>query len=116
MFEIFRLRRFAGYFGDLGDGVHKGDVNDPRVALIEVIPEEIQYWISKQGVVGRTVEAAAAALTGKGHAPGELRTISMLEVRIIAIENGIPNNLTSDRSNSPKTSIRNEIFNQVGGK
>ncbi len=77
--------RFAGYFSDLGDGVHKGDANDPRVALIEVIPEEIEYWVSKQGVIGRKVEAAAAALTGKGHAPGELRTIIKEEVCIISI-------------------------------
>jgi len=71
---------FAGYFGDLGDGVHKGDANDPRVALIEVIPEEIEYWVSKHGVIARKVEVAAAALTGKGHAPGELRTITKEEI------------------------------------
>jgi len=73
---------FAGYFSDLGDGVHKGDVNDPRVALIEVIPEEIEYWVSKHGVIGRTVEVAAAAVTGKGHAPGELRTITKNEIQL----------------------------------
>ncbi|KAH9935701.1 uncharacterized protein B0H18DRAFT_951167 [Fomitopsis serialis] len=31
----------AAWFGDLKDGVHKGDQLDPRVAVIEVIPEEI---------------------------------------------------------------------------
>ncbi len=30
----------------------RGDANDPRVALIEVIPEEIEYWLSKHGVIG----------------------------------------------------------------
>jgi general stress protein 26 len=25
------------WFGDLGDGVHKGDENDPRVSVIEVV-------------------------------------------------------------------------------
>ncbi|KLO19448.1 hypothetical protein SCHPADRAFT_864899 [Schizopora paradoxa] len=73
---------FAGYFGDLGDGVHKGDVNDPRVTLIEVVPEEIEYWVSRHGVIGRTVEVAAAAVTGKGHAPGELRVISKEEIQL----------------------------------
>ncbi len=87
----FRLHRFAGYFSDLGDGVHKGDANDPRVALIEVIPEEIEYWLSKHGVIGRTIELAAAAVTGKGHAPGELRTISQLEVCISVIREGARN-------------------------
>lgn len=29
------------WFGDLGDGVHKGDENDPRVSVIEVVPEQV---------------------------------------------------------------------------
>ncbi|KAG0704502.1 hypothetical protein DFH29DRAFT_1068020 [Suillus ampliporus] len=32
-----------GYIGDLKDGIHKGDMDDPRVAVIEVIPDEIKY-------------------------------------------------------------------------
>lgn len=29
------------WFGDLGDGVHKGDEDDPRVSVIEVVPENV---------------------------------------------------------------------------
>ena len=36
----------SAWFGDLGDGIHKGDQNDPRVAVIKVVPEEIRYWLS----------------------------------------------------------------------
>ncbi|PIL35905.1 hypothetical protein GSI_01565 [Ganoderma sinense ZZ0214-1] len=73
----------AAWFGDLGDGVHKGDQNDPRVAVIEVIPDEIRYWIATRGSVGRTVEVAVGAMSGRTAAPGELRTISKDEIQLL---------------------------------
>ena len=75
----------SAWFGDLGDGVHKGDENDPRVALIEVIPDEIRYWIATRGAVGRTIDIAVSAMTGKGAAPGELRTITKEEVSRLSL-------------------------------
>lgn len=66
--------------GNLGDGVHKGDEEDPRVAVIEVIPDEIKYWVSKQSAVSRTFQVAASAVIGKATAPGELQTIRKEEV------------------------------------
>lgn len=72
--------RTAGYFGDLGDGIHKGDENDPRVSIIEVIPDEIHYWVATRTSIGQTVSVAISAITGKGSAPGELRTINKSEV------------------------------------
>ncbi|QRV79665.1 pyridoxamine 5'-phosphate oxidase family protein [Ceratobasidium sp. AG-Ba] len=67
------------WFGDLGDGVHKGDENDPRVELIDVAPTEIRYWYSKQTKVSAAVEVVASAVTGKVATPGELRTITKQE-------------------------------------
>ncbi|OBZ70583.1 Protein bli-3 [Grifola frondosa] len=55
----------AAWFGDLGDGVHKGDQNDPRVAVIEVIPAEVR------------------AVSGNTAAPGELRTITKDEIQLL---------------------------------
>ncbi|EIM82891.1 uncharacterized protein STEHIDRAFT_171040 [Stereum hirsutum FP-91666 SS1] len=72
----------AGYFGDLGDGIHKGDVNDPRVSAIQVTPEEIHYWFSTSGAVSRTAQVAVGAVTGKTAAPGELRTITQAEIQL----------------------------------
>ena len=74
------LRRISAWFGDLGDGVHKGDQNDPRVAIIEVVPNEIRYWMATRGAIGQTVDVAVSAITGKTAAPGELRTITKDEV------------------------------------
>ncbi|KDQ57465.1 hypothetical protein JAAARDRAFT_47435 [Jaapia argillacea MUCL 33604] len=72
----------SGYFGDLGDGIHKGNEHDPRVSIIEVIPEEIRYWVATSGAVGRTLQVAVGAATGKGAAPGELRTITKEEIQL----------------------------------
>ncbi|TFY68620.1 hypothetical protein EVG20_g3492 [Dentipellis fragilis] len=75
----------SAYFGDLGDGVHKGDENDPRVITIEVVPEDIVYWLTTSGAISRTVHIALSALTGHGTAPGELREIKKEEVRAAPI-------------------------------
>jgi general stress protein 26 len=70
----------AAWFNDLKDGVHKGDVNDPRVSLIEVIPEEIRFWYPTKGKIGRAVEVGVGAVTGKTASPGDLLTITNNEV------------------------------------
>ncbi|KAH9916933.1 hypothetical protein B0H21DRAFT_702908 [Amylocystis lapponica] len=70
----------SAWFGDLGDGIHKGDQTDPRVALIEVVPDEIRYWVATRGAMGRAVDVAVSAVSGKTAAPGELRTITREEV------------------------------------
>lgn len=70
----------AAYFGDLKDGIHKGDENDPRVSIIKVIPEEIRYFTATKGAIGRNVGAMVGAVTGHVSVPGELRTISKNEV------------------------------------
>jgi hypothetical protein len=71
----------SAWFGNLGDGVHKGDENDPRVSVLQVMPDEIRYWYATRSKVGAMVEVAASAVTGKTAAPGELRTIIKSEVR-----------------------------------
>ncbi|TCD60733.1 hypothetical protein EIP91_009616 [Steccherinum ochraceum] len=73
----------SAWFGDLGDGIHKGDQHDPRVALIEIIPDEVRYWVATKGAVGRAVDVAVSSMTGKGAAPGELRTISKDEIALV---------------------------------
>ena len=75
------LCRVPAWFGDLGDGIHKGDQNDPRVAVIEVFPEEVRYWLSTSNTLTKAADIVASAATGKVSAPGELRTITKEEVR-----------------------------------
>ncbi|EKM54548.1 uncharacterized protein PHACADRAFT_258472 [Phanerochaete carnosa HHB-10118-sp] len=73
----------SAWFGDLGDGIHKGDQNDPRVAVIEVIPEEVRYWLSTANAVTKAADIVASAAIGKVSAPGELRTITKQEIQLI---------------------------------
>ncbi|KZS98697.1 hypothetical protein SISNIDRAFT_472508 [Sistotremastrum niveocremeum HHB9708] len=73
----------SAYFGDLGDGIHKGDASDPRISVIEVIPDEIRYWVSTSNSIGKAAHLAYGAITGKGNAPGELRTITSQEIQLV---------------------------------
>jgi len=72
----------SAYFGDLKDGVHKGDENDPRISIIQVVPEEIRYWLPTKGTIGRAIETGVSKMTGKVAAPGELRTITKAEIQL----------------------------------
>ncbi|KAH6914388.1 hypothetical protein BKA70DRAFT_1217936 [Coprinopsis sp. MPI-PUGE-AT-0042] len=73
----------SAWFGDLKDGVHKGDENDPRVSLIEVIPDEIRYWYATRTKLGQVVEVGISAVTGKAASPGELREITKDEIALV---------------------------------
>lgn len=75
------MRSVSAYFGDLKDGVHTGGEDDPRVSIIEVVPQTIRYWVATQGTITRGINEAVSAVTGSAAAPGELRTITKEEVR-----------------------------------
>lgn len=77
--------RVSTYFGDLEDGVHKGNVDDPRISVISVIPDEVRYWVANKGTIGRVIEEGVGAITGRVATPGELRTITKLEVCLRAM-------------------------------
>lgn len=53
------------WFGDLGDGVHTGMPEDPRMALIEIKAKYISYWKSTSTSVGFLKEVTQASLTGQ---------------------------------------------------
>ncbi|KAG5639122.1 hypothetical protein H0H81_006711 [Sphagnurus paluster] len=72
----------TAYFGDLKDGTHRGDETDPRISVIEVVPDEIRYWFPTKGVISRAIEAGVGAMTGRASAPGEIRTINQAEANL----------------------------------
>ncbi|KAF8348215.1 hypothetical protein F5887DRAFT_1060370 [Amanita rubescens] len=69
------------YWSSTMASIH-GGVDDPRVALIEVIPDEIRYWIAAKGAVSRTIESGIGAMTGKVACPGEIRTLTEREIEL----------------------------------
>lgn len=80
----------SAWFGDLKDGTHKGDASDPRVSIIEVVPDEIRYWYPTRSKVMRAVEIGVNALTGEVASPGELRTLTPQEVCTVVVFHLIP--------------------------
>ena len=55
----------SAWFGDLGDGVHTGGPEDPRMAVIEVKATYIAYWKHNVTSIGFVKEVAQASLTGQ---------------------------------------------------
>lgn len=68
------------WFGDLGDGVHDGSANDPRMTLIEVKTKYVSYWLHQVGALGFLKEVGVAAVTGKVANTGVLRELKDVEI------------------------------------
>ncbi|KAI0010548.1 hypothetical protein F4779DRAFT_577350 [Xylariaceae sp. FL0662B] len=70
------------WLGDLGDGVHDGSANDPRIGVLRVRTESVTYAINDKSVVGRAAEVAKGTLTGDVAAVNKLREIKEEEVEL----------------------------------
>src|SRR6266567_1093891 len=115
-FTKCHIYRTSAWFGDLGDGVHKGDSNDPRISLIQVVPNEIRYWKTNKGRIGRSLEVGVGALTGRTASPGELRTITQDEVNIsIALGGSIADSLAVFQLDHPYPGFARRVIRQVAG-
>lgn len=71
----------SAWFGDLGDGVHNGTADDPRMALIEIESRYITYYKTQVGSVGFVKEVAGAALTGRVANTGVIRQLTNEELK-----------------------------------
>lgn len=69
------------WLGDLGDGVHDGSENDPRIGIIRVKMVTATYSISTKGIVGQVVEVAQGTVTGKPAHVNKLRELSEADVQ-----------------------------------
>ncbi|GAA5826509.1 hypothetical protein JCM11251_002403 [Rhodosporidiobolus azoricus] len=70
------------WFGDLKDGVRTGEPGDPRIAVIEVIPSEIRYWVKTRTSLGQAAEVLKGAITGETAAPGVLRVLGSSDLAL----------------------------------
>ncbi|KAI5237564.1 blue light-inducible protein-like protein Bli-3 [Aureobasidium subglaciale] len=73
-------RGAAAWFGDLGDGVHNGTAEDPRMSLIEVKSKYISYYKTNVGALGYLKEVVAANVTGGVANTGNLRQMKEDEI------------------------------------
>lgn len=73
--EVFSQPTRA-WFGDLGDGVHTGGPEDPRMALIEIKSKYVTYYLTEVGLLGYAKEIVGAAVGGGVANTGKLRELS----------------------------------------
>ena len=73
-------QHLRAWLGDLGDGVHDGGENDPRIGIIRVKMTTAHYSISSKTVIGQMAEIAQGVVTGKPAAVNKLRESSEAEV------------------------------------
>ena len=66
----------SAWFRDLGDGVHTGTAEDPRMALIEVKAKYVSYWKCTRTCVGFVKEVTQASLQGKVANTGMMRQLT----------------------------------------
>lgn len=66
--------------GDLGDKVHDGGPEDPRIGIIKVKAITATYALQKGTPVSRGIEMAKAAVMGTPASVNKLREISQAEL------------------------------------
>jgi len=69
------------WIGDLGDGVHDGGPNDPRIGIIKVKPVSITYAVTSKTILGRAADVAKGAVTGQTPSINSLREITPEEIQ-----------------------------------
>lgn len=73
--------QLKAWIGDMGDGVHDGGPNDPRLGLIRIKAKTANYALNGKGPLGRAVEIAKGVATGETAGVNLLRAISETEFR-----------------------------------
>ncbi|CAK3901774.1 probable blue-light-inducible Bli-3 [Lecanosticta acicola] len=69
------------WLGDLGDGKHDGGPEDPRIGLIKVKAETIQYAVSRRNFITSTIDVVKGAVTGEVPAINKLRHLGTEEIQ-----------------------------------
>ncbi|OAA73639.1 protein bli-3 [Cordyceps fumosorosea ARSEF 2679] len=69
------------WLGDLGDGVHDGSENDPRIGLIKLTAETATHSVAQNGAIKTALKVTAAAVQGKPAQVNSLRHISEDEIK-----------------------------------
>lgn len=68
------------WVGDLGDGVHDGGPEDPRIAVIRVVARTATYALAVGTSLGRGIEIIKGAVTGQTAEVNKLRELTEKEL------------------------------------
>lgn len=69
------------WLGDLGDGKHDGGPDDPRIVVIKVKSNTVQYATSRKTLIGSAIDVAKGAITGEAPAINKLRHLDESELQ-----------------------------------
>lgn len=73
--------QLKAWIGDLGDGVHDGSANDPRIGIIRITATTATYSLQKGNPITRGVEIARGAVTGHVASVNRLRELHQAELQ-----------------------------------
>ncbi|EAW07429.1 blue light-inducible protein Bli-3 [Aspergillus clavatus NRRL 1] len=68
------------WLGDLGDGVHDGGPEDPRIGVIKLEAKLATYALARKGMLGRAVETVKSVAKGDVPAITSIRELSEEEL------------------------------------
>ncbi|RHZ44537.1 blue light-inducible protein Bli-3 [Aspergillus thermomutatus] len=74
------------WLGDLGDGVHDGGPEDPRIGVIKLEAKMATYALTRKGMIGRAVETVKSVTKGDVPAINSLRQLTEQELAELASE------------------------------
>ncbi|KAF8439175.1 hypothetical protein BGX38DRAFT_1208811 [Terfezia claveryi] len=72
--------QLRAWVGDLGDGVHDGGPNDPRVGVIKIHMKTATYCLSQGNAFTRGIEVAKGTITRKPAQVNKLRELTENEL------------------------------------
>ena len=79
MIDALYAPDWKAWFGQ-GGGKYAGTPKDPRIVLIEVVPESVTYMKSNRPAVVALFEIAKGMVTGEAPKFGDLRELSGREI------------------------------------
>ena len=74
---------FKAWLGDMGDGIHDGGPQDPRIGIIKVNVVSASYSLNKKGVIGTAIDIAKGVTSGTVPSIAKVREISAQEVKMV---------------------------------
>lgn len=78
--EKYYSPALKAWLGDLGDGVHDGGANDPRIGVIRLEARLATYVLTRKGVIGRAVDTVKGAAYGDVPSINSIREITQGEL------------------------------------
>jgi hypothetical protein len=72
--------QLKAWLGDMGDGVHDGGPNDPRIGVIKLEAKLATHVASKKGILGRATDTVKGAVKGEVPNINSIRELSMAEL------------------------------------